>query len=115
MSAPVALRLPPSKLAQRVDRTRSYSVVDEARRIVRVTDLDFAAYVLEKGVAIIDAYEANAHERVFDFWDPRSEIPKISLEFVNSETARVLDCVRRLKKVTYVKPQGWDPWQSTGG
>ena len=107
--APATLRLPPPKLA-RVDRSRVFTVLNVDRRAIRVSDLDFAAYLLGHQLALIDACRVGDRESVFDFYDPDGRITELSMAYMNSAEARFADCVRRLKKASYSVPPDWDPY-----
>lgn len=99
-----------------MDRSRAYRVVDRQRFVVRVHDLDFAAYLLARGLPIIRAtYERTAgigQGSTFDFYDPDNHAFSMSTEYLNSPEARFADCVRRLKKVAHSVPADWDPWRT---
>jgi hypothetical protein len=89
-----------------IDRGRSYKEL-EGSSSVDIYDLDFAAYLLMRGVALAEAFR-NGREFLFRFYDPESQIPKLSVEFTNSESARFGESCRRLKKVVYSVGSRWD-------
>lgn len=107
------LPLPRPRRPDHVDRARSYCVVDEAACRVRVSDLDFAAYLLmhstssrqPRGLAIVDAVRVGDHESHYDFYDPDHRIADLSLAYASSEASRFAECVRRLKKSVYAVPR----------
>lgn len=80
-----------------VDRSRSYRIVENQR--VEVYDLDFAAYLLMRDVALAESMR-DGREFRFTFRDDGSRIPDLAMEYVNSESAKFAGAVRRLKKVT---------------
>mgnify|MGYP001612229878 FL=1 len=101
----------------RLERARSFRILDPVRHVIRVHDVDFAAFLLclwAGRITLIDAVELDQNERQFDFWDPQGAADEMALAYVNSSEARVLDALRRLKKVIYGRPRAWDPWKHAG-
>lgn len=105
-------------------RANAYEVVNAEEHRIRVTDLDFAAYVAHKGrsrqVELVDAYETADRrggrplQMALEFYDPTRVIPTLAAAYATSEEAGVLDMVRRLKKVIYRRPSGYDGWRPRG-
>lgn len=100
----------PSDNGTVVDRARAYSRDEDSHRVT-VTDYDFAAYLLSRGVPLVDAVRVSDHVHTFTFLD-RPEgadrvgrVAGLAIEFANSESARFADALRRLKKITYSRRQ----------
>jgi hypothetical protein len=83
---------------RRIDRGRGYKRVGSSH--VEVYDIDLAAWLHLKGVAIADAYKVN-RESVITFFDPKDEdqISKLVVDWLNSEAANFASAVRQIKKV----------------
>jgi hypothetical protein len=84
-----------------IDRGRGYQSSGSGR--ADVYDLDFAAYLLLRNVPLAEATRSG-REFTFVFQDPEGLIAKLSVEYMNSESARFADAVRRLKKVVFSQP-----------
>lgn len=84
-----------------VDRGRGFQAGSDGRS--DVYDLDFAAYLLLRNVPLAEA-NRSGREFTFVFHDTTGLIGKLSVEYMNSESARFADAVRRLKKVVFSNP-----------
>jgi hypothetical protein len=97
----------------RVDRSREFTPIDGDR--VEVTDFDFAAFLLMEGARFVDARRISDREHIFIFQDQvnleevPSQIRALSIKYVNSESARFADALRRIKKTTYSIRTSSDP------
>jgi len=69
----------------------------------RTSDIAFAAYLLVKGLRLIEAgRSAENHGRhYYIFEDPEQIAPSLSLEFTNSPEASFDAAIRKLKKIVY--------------
>lgn len=83
---------------KRIDRGRGYKRLDDKH--VEVYDIDMAAWLHMNGVAIADAHKVG-RESIIKFFDPTSEdrISKLTINWLNSESARFASAVRQIKKV----------------
>lgn len=125
LAAPAHLPLPAPRDAQAFAiRANAFEVVDVERCLVRVTDLDFAAFLLVHGTHLADATElprrgAAGHqgprEMAFLVYDPEQRVPGLAMEYVTSEAAKLQDMTRRLKKVLHTRPAGYDAWRPRAG
>lgn len=79
------------------DRSRSFSLVENHR--VEVTDLDFASYLFMKGVVVVDIVRVGGPmDHKITFLDEESRISALSIEWLNSESAKFAMAQRALKK-----------------
>ena len=67
----------------------------------KTSDLSIAAYLMMKGMKLVDAYRGPSGQFMFKFNDPNQEGPKLAIDFTNSESAVFDNHVRNLKKVLY--------------
>lgn len=67
----------------------------------KTSDLSIAAYLMMKGMKLINAYRNSSGQFMFEFDDPLSEGAKFAIEFTNSELAVYDNHVRNLKKILY--------------
>ena len=67
----------------------------------KTSDLSIAAYLMMKGMKLVDAYRGPSGQFMFEFNDPNQEGPKLAIDFTNSESAVFDNHVRNLKKVLY--------------
>jgi len=67
----------------------------------KTSDLSIAAYLMMKGMKLLNAYRTSNGQFMFGFDDPTSEGPKFAIEFTNSESAVYDNHVRNLKKILY--------------
>ena len=80
-----------------VNRALAYKVRDDS--LTEVYDLDFAAYCSMQGLDLADMVETDRRQFLFLFADPLpARVPKLSVDYTNSESAKHADCVRRIKK-----------------
>lgn len=94
MAAPerAAPRFPPV-----ADRSRSFAVLENHR--VEVTDLDFASYLFMRGVVVADIVRVGGPmDHKITFLDEDARIPLLSIEWLNSESAKFAMAQRALKK-----------------
>lgn len=71
--------------------------------MVEVYDLDLAAYLSMRDIPLAESYRYD-REFIFRFLDPENKINALTIEYVNSESARFADAQRRLKKVIISRP-----------
>ncbi len=83
-----------------LDRGRQYGTSRSGKE-AEVWDWDFAAYLLMRGVPLVNAVRMSRKECSFRFTNRDGEIESMSIEFANSESARFGDAMRRLKKTVY--------------
>jgi len=67
----------------------------------KTSDLSIAAYLMMKGMKLLNAYRTSNGQFMFEFDDPTAEGPKFAIEFTNSESAVYDNHVRNLKKILY--------------
>jgi len=67
----------------------------------KTSDLSIAAFLMMKGMKLLNAYRTSNGQFMFEFDDPTSEGPKFAIEFTNSESAVYDNHVRNLKKILY--------------
>ena len=67
----------------------------------KTSDLSIAAYLMMKGMKLLNAYRTSNGQFMFEFDDPSGEGPKFAIEFTNSESAVYDNHVRNLKKILY--------------
>ena len=67
----------------------------------KTSDLSIAAYLMMKGMKLINAYRNITGQFMFEFDDPLSAGAKFAIEFTNSELAVYDNHVRNLKKILY--------------
>ena len=67
----------------------------------KTSDLSIAAYLMMKGMKLLNAYRTSNGQFMFEFDDPNSDGPRFAIEFTNSESAVYDNHVRNLKKILY--------------
>lgn len=67
----------------------------------KTSDLSIAAYLMMKGMKLVDASRNNSGQFMFEFNDPNSQGTKLAIEFTNSESAVFDNHIRNLKKILY--------------
>lgn len=67
----------------------------------KTSDLSIAAYLMMKGMKLLNAYRTSNGQFQFEFDDPTKEGPKFAIEFTNSESAVYDNHIRNLKKILY--------------
>jgi hypothetical protein len=67
----------------------------------KTSDLSIAAYLMMKGLRLIDAKRAQSGQFMFEFSDPNGEAVKLAIEFTGSDFAVYDNHVRNLKKILY--------------
>jgi hypothetical protein len=65
------------------------------------SDLSLAAFLLMKGVKLIDAKKVSSGKFNFSFDDPNDKAKLFAVEFINSEFCEFDNQVRNLKKLIY--------------
>ena len=82
----------------RVDRGRGYKRVSDSH--VEVYDLDMAAYIHMNHVPIAEASKIGK-EIIIVFLDPtdKDRVHALTMDWLNSESAKFANCLRSLKKV----------------
>lgn len=99
----------PSAVKPRISRSMAYKVRGDG--YVEVYDLDFAAYCGMRNLVIAEAIETDSstnrrRQYLFVFNDPTGRIANLSIDYMNSESAKHADWVRRMKKGTRSIRQG---------
>lgn len=67
----------------------------------KTSDLSIAAYLMMKGMKLINAYRSSNGQFMFEFNDPNTLGAQFAIEFTNSESAVYDNHVRNLKKILY--------------
>jgi len=67
----------------------------------KTSDLSIAAYLMMKGMKLINAFRTSNGQFMFEFDDPNNMGPSFAIEFTNSESAVYDNHVRNLKKILY--------------
>tara|TARA_R110001592_G_scaffold188358_4_gene433571 strand:+ start:53049 stop:53264 length:216 start_codon:yes stop_codon:yes gene_type:complete len=67
----------------------------------KTSDLSIAAFLMMKGMKIINAHRSNTGQFMFEFKDPDNKGQQFAIEFTNSESAVFDNHVRNLKKILY--------------
>ena len=65
------------------------------------SDLSIAAYLMMKGMKLLNAYRGSNGQFMFEFEDPNGDGVRLAIEFTNSECAVYDNHVRNLKKILY--------------
>ena len=63
--------------------------------------LSIAAYLMMKGMKLLDAKRAQSGQFMFEFDDPQGKGVQLAIEFTGSECAVYANHVRNLKKILY--------------
>lgn len=67
----------------------------------KTSDIAIAAYLMMKGMKLIDARRLNGGRFHFEFDDPSSEGSKFAIEYVNSESAKFDSHIKNLKNIIF--------------
>ena len=67
----------------------------------KTSDIAIAAYLMMKGMKLIDARRLNNGRFHFEFDDPNSEGGKFAIEYVNSESAKFDSHIKNLKNIIF--------------
>jgi len=67
----------------------------------KTSDIAIAAYLMMKGMKLIDARRLNNGRFHFEFDDPGSEGSKLAIEYVNSESAKFDSHIKNLKNIIF--------------
>ena len=67
----------------------------------KTSDLSIAAYLMMKGLKLLDAKRSPSGQFMFEFEDLQSEAVKYAIEFTGSDFAVYDNHVRNLKKILY--------------
>ncbi len=67
----------------------------------KTSDLSIAAYLMMKGMKLLDAKRAHNGQFMFEFDDPNGKGVQLAIEFTGSECAVYDNHVRNLKKILY--------------
>ena len=67
----------------------------------RTSDIAIAAYLMMKGMKLIDARRLNNGRFHFEFDDPNNEGNKLAIEYVNSESAKFDSHIKNLKNIIF--------------
>lgn len=71
------------------------------QNVYKTSDLSIAAYLMMKGMRLINAYRTPAGQFMFEFDDPDSKGTLMAIEFTGSNCAVYDNHVRNLKKILY--------------
>ena len=69
--------------------------------IYKTSDLSIAAYLMMKGMKLVNAYRGSTGQFMFEFDDPDSKGAQLAIEFTGSPCAVYDNHVRNLKKILY--------------
>ena len=67
----------------------------------KTSDLSIAAFLMMKGMKLINASKATSGQFMFEFDDPNNEGVTYAIEFASSDCAVYDNHVRNLKKILY--------------
>ena len=67
----------------------------------KTSDIAIAAYLMMKGMKLIDARRLNNGRFHFEFDDPNNEGNKPAIEYVNSESAKFDSHIKNLKNIIF--------------
>lgn len=67
----------------------------------KTSDLSIAAYLMMKGMKLIDAKRGQTGQFLFEFDDPENKGVSLAIEFTGSDCAVYDNHVRNLKKILY--------------
>ena len=67
----------------------------------KTSDIAIAAYLMMKGMKLIDARRLNNGRFHFEFDDPKNKGNKLAIEYVNSESAKFDSHVKNLKNIIF--------------
>ena len=67
----------------------------------KTSDIAIAAYLMMKGMKLIDARRLNNGRFHFEFDDPNNEGNKLAIEYVNSESAKFDSHIKNLKNIIF--------------
>jgi hypothetical protein len=67
----------------------------------KTSDLSIAAFLMMKGMKLLDAKRASNGQFMFEFDDPQGQGVKYAIEFTSSPCAVYDNHVRNLKKILY--------------
>tara|TARA_Y100000992_G_scaffold278004_1_gene223235 strand:+ start:2800 stop:3018 length:219 start_codon:yes stop_codon:yes gene_type:complete len=67
----------------------------------KTSDIAIAAYLMMKGMKLIDARRLNNGRFHFEFDDPDSKGGKLAIEYVNSESAKFDSHIKNLKNIIF--------------
>jgi len=69
--------------------------------IYKTSDLSIAAYLMMKGLKLVDAKRGPTGQFLFEFSDPDGKGVQLAIEFTGSACAVYDNHVRNLKKILY--------------
>jgi hypothetical protein len=69
--------------------------------VYKTSDLSIAAYLMMKGMKLINAYRTGTGQFMFEFEDPDNKGSQMAIEFTGSNCAVYDNHVRNLKKILY--------------
>ena len=67
----------------------------------KTSDIAIAAYLMMKGMKLIDARRLNNGRFHFEFDDPSTKGNKLAIEYVNSESAKFDSHIKNLKNIIF--------------
>ena len=70
-------------------------------QVYKTSDLSIAAYLMMKGLKLINAFRASNGQFMFEFDDPNNRGAQLAIEFAGSSCAVYDNHVRNLKKILY--------------
>tara|TARA_Y100000034_G_C6658317_1_gene288503 strand:+ start:72 stop:299 length:228 start_codon:yes stop_codon:yes gene_type:complete len=69
--------------------------------VYKTSDLSIAAYIMMKGLKLINAFRTQTGQFMFEFADPDSKAIQFAIEFTGSDCAVYDNHIRNLKKILY--------------
>ena len=67
----------------------------------QTSDIAIAAYLMMKGMKLLDARRGRNGRFHFEFDDPKGEGNKFAIEYVNSESAKFDSHIKNLKNIIF--------------
>ena len=71
------------------------------QNVYKTSDLSIAAYLMMKGMRLINAYRTPSGQFMFEFDDPDNKGSLLAIQFTGSDCAVYDNHVRNLKKILY--------------
>tara|TARA_Y100001973_G_C5191704_1_gene331413 strand:+ start:1667 stop:1894 length:228 start_codon:yes stop_codon:yes gene_type:complete len=69
--------------------------------VYKTSDLSIAAFLMMKGLKLLNAFRSSNGQFMFEFADPDGKGAQFAIEFTGSECAVYDNHVRNLKKILY--------------
>ena len=67
----------------------------------KTSDIGIAAFIMMKGLKLIEAKRSSTGRFLFTFEDPKSLAPKLAVEYLNSESAKFDANMKNLKNILF--------------